>query len=79
MSYMSYWMFVIPEPGGGYTVVVPDLPGCASVGETLEEAVARGKEALLLWLETAQEYGDPVPPPSPLPEALAKLQGLLQE
>jgi predicted RNase H-like HicB family nuclease len=32
--------------------VFPDLPGCASAGDTEEEAVANAKEALALWLDT---------------------------
>ncbi len=41
-----------------------DLPGCLSDGETIEEAVANGAEALRSWTETAREFGDPIPPPS---------------
>ncbi|MDQ3099590.1 MAG: type II toxin-antitoxin system HicB family antitoxin [bacterium] len=39
------------EENGGYSVWVPDLPGCASQGETLEEALANIKEAISLYLE----------------------------
>lgn len=39
------------EKEGGYSVWVPDLPGCASQGETLEEALENIKEAVSLYLE----------------------------
>jgi predicted RNase H-like HicB family nuclease len=39
------------ETEGGYSVWVPDLPGCASQGETLEEALENIKEAIELYLE----------------------------
>ncbi|MES2971170.1 MAG: type II toxin-antitoxin system HicB family antitoxin [Patescibacteria group bacterium] len=39
------------ETEGGFSVWVPDLPGCASQGETLEEALHNIKEAIELYLE----------------------------
>jgi predicted RNase H-like HicB family nuclease len=39
------------ETEGGFSVWVPDLPGCASQGETLEEALKNIKEAIELYLE----------------------------
>jgi Uncharacterized conserved protein len=44
-----------------YGVVVPDLPGCFSAGDTLDEAVTNAEEAILLFLEDAIEGGK-VPP-----------------
>ena len=44
------------EPGDETTafgVVVPDLPGCFSAGDTLEAAYANAAEAIELWIETA--------------------------
>ena len=51
------------EEGGGYLIEFPDLPGCISDGETIEEAIANGKDAILCWIETAKQYGDEVPQP----------------
>ena len=42
------------EPGDekhAYGVIVPDLPGCFSAGDTLDEAIANAEEAILLFLE----------------------------
>jgi predicted RNase H-like HicB family nuclease len=64
---MRYPIFI--EPGNDHTafgVVVPDLPGCFSAGDTLDEAVEAVKEAAALWIDTALDAGTPVPPPSSL-------------
>lgn len=42
---------------------VPELPGCMAHGNTQEEALANVKEAIRLWIDTAKEFGDPVPEP----------------
>lgn len=46
-------------------VVVPDLPGCFSAAdEGIDQAVENAKEAIELWMETALDAGDPIPPPT---------------
>ncbi len=40
-----------------YGVAVPDLPGCFSAGDTLDEAIDNAKEAIELWLETVIDDG----------------------
>ena len=42
---------------------VPGLAGCMAHGNSYEEALANVKEAILLWVDTAKEFGDPVPAP----------------
>lgn len=51
------------EDGGGYLIMFRDLPGCVSDGDTLEEALHNGLDAVQSWLQTAQEFGDPIPQP----------------
>ncbi|MFZ1851315.1 MAG: type II toxin-antitoxin system HicB family antitoxin [Nitrosomonas sp.] len=51
-----------------YGVVVPDLPGCFSAGDTMEEAMDNAKEAIELWLETTIDDGLQVPEPKPILE-----------
>lgn len=46
-----------------YVAEVPELPGCMAHGDTHESALANANEAILLWIETAKEFGDPVPEP----------------
>ena len=43
------------ERSGGYSVVVPSLPGCCTQGETIEECMANAKEAILLYIESMKE------------------------
>jgi predicted RNase H-like HicB family nuclease len=55
------------EPGSDTTawgVVVPDLPGCFSAGDTLEEAMAQAEGAITLWMETVLDAGEDVPAPT---------------
>ena len=49
-----------------YGVMVPDLPGCFSAGDSLDEAIANAKEAIELWLETVIEDGEPIPEAAPI-------------
>nr|VFJ54757.1 MAG: antitoxin HicB [Candidatus Kentron sp. FW] len=52
---------------GGWLVSFPNLPGCMSDGQTPEEAVANGKDALAAWLRAAEETGREIPHPSQNP------------
>jgi len=54
------------EEGGGYLIEFPDLPGCMSDGETIDETVENGKEAMLSWLDVAREAGRDIPDPNSL-------------
>lgn len=47
-----------------FGVVVPDLPGCFSAGDTVEEAMAAAEEAIAAWIETALDTGQDIPQPS---------------
>ena len=51
------------EEGGGYLAEYPEIPGCMSDGETIEEAVANGREALRDCLDVFRESGRKVPKP----------------
>jgi predicted RNase H-like HicB family nuclease len=55
-----------------YGVVIPDLPGCFSAGDTLEEAITGAEEAGLAWIDAALDAGEAVPPPSSLEAVRAK-------
>ena len=57
-----------------FGVVVPDLPGCFSAGDTLDEAVEAAKEAAAAWIDAALDRGMPIPSPSTL-EAIRNLRG----
>lgn len=63
---MNYPVVIHRDKGSDYGVVVPDLPGCFSAGETLDEALAMAKEAVELHLEGLIEEGQNTPPPGHL-------------
>ncbi len=54
-----YWS----EEDKAYLAEVPELPGCLAHGDTYESALASAKEAIQLWIDTAAEFGDPIPEP----------------
>lgn len=57
------------EPGTDTTafgVVVPDLPGCFSAGDTLDEAVSAAEEAAAAWIDAALDAGQAIPKPTSL-------------
>jgi predicted RNase H-like HicB family nuclease len=57
---------LIDGKAGAYGVVFPDLPGCAAMGKTIDQALANAAEALRDWVEATEEFGEKVPPPRPL-------------
>jgi len=54
-----YWS----EEDGVFVAEVPELPGCMAHGDTQEQALTNAKDAVKLWIQTATEFGDPVPRP----------------
>ena len=42
---------------------MPELPGCAAHGATQATALSNALDAIRLWLDTAKEFGDPIPEP----------------
>jgi len=46
-----------------FVAEVPELLGCMTHGDTQEIALKNAKEAVQLWIDTAREFGDPVPEP----------------
>jgi len=54
-----YWS----EEDKAFVAEVPELPGCAAHGPTQEAALASAQKAVRLWIDTAKEFGDPIPKP----------------
>ena len=52
------------EDGGGFLIEYPDLPGCHSDGDTPEQAIVNGRDALRSYLLSFRKHGDPIPKPS---------------
>jgi predicted RNase H-like HicB family nuclease len=61
MQTLNYRIRLIKEEEGGYTVIVPALPGCVTFGETIDEAIAMAREAIEGYIETLKELGKEVP------------------
>ena len=55
---------LVDRDGSGYVSTAPDLPGCMSDGETPEEALKNIQEAIVSWIEAAQEWKMDIPHPS---------------
>ena len=58
---------------GGYTVMVPLLPGCISEGDSKAEALANIKEAIELYIESLQADGEPIPTEEAIEEAVVEV------
>ena len=54
-----YWS----EADEAFIAEVPELPGCAAHGSTYAEALKNIQDAMELWIDTAKEFGDPIPEP----------------
>ena len=54
-----YWS----KEDNAFIAEAPELPGCLAHGNTYEEALKNIKDAIILWLDTAKEFGDPIPKP----------------
>ena len=61
-DHMKLKVYLEPSDEGGYTAVVPSLPGCISEGETKEKALQNIREAIELYLEPVDD--DIVPNPN---------------
>lgn len=72
---MRYPIAIEPgDAGHAFGVVVPDLPGCFSAGDTLDEAIENAREAIELWLETVIDDGGAIPEPGAVAAHQAKAE-----
>ena len=60
---MRYVLFIHRDEDSGYGISFPDLPGCVSVGDTVDDAIRNGCEALAFHVEGLCDDGDAVPSP----------------
>lgn len=59
------------EEQEGYTVVVPDLPGCVTQGRSLLDAIGMAVDAASGWILDEMEDGNPIPPASKIEDVCA--------
>ena len=71
MSYKYEVIVYWSTEDGVFVAEVPELPGCAAHGESAEAAVKSAQRAIRLWIDTAKEFGDPIPEPKGRRLALA--------
>ena len=65
---MRYVAFVHKDPDSAYGLSFPDFPGCVSVGDTMDEVIANGTEALGFHVRGMEADGDIIPQPRSLEE-----------
>ena len=68
---MTEYTIIIEPTDTGYSAYAPDLPGCITVGDTVEETRVFMQEAIGLYIDTLKDKGMTVPPPAVLSERVA--------
>jgi predicted RNase H-like HicB family nuclease len=68
---MSRYVALVDGHAGAYGVVVPDLPGCSSGGETVDEALLNAQEAVSLWTDEMMAQGGEIPAPRAVEAAIS--------
>lgn len=61
MDTKTYRVLLQSEPEGGYTVMVPALPGCVTFGNNVDHALEMAREAIGGYIELLQAQNEPVP------------------
>lgn len=58
---LKYTVIYQPEGKGGFTVIVPSLPGCVTYGKDLKQAKEMAKDAILIYLKSLQKHNEAIP------------------
>ena len=61
MKRLSYKILLRKESEGGYTVIVPSLPGCITYGDSISEAIEMAKEAIEVYIESLKAHNEEIP------------------
>ena len=61
---MEYVTVIEQAADGSFSAYVPDLPGCVTCGDSLDEVRLLIEEAVRLHIESLRAHGEPVPPPA---------------
>lgn len=61
MKSLKYNVIFYPEPEGGFTAVVPALPGCVTYGKTLEDARRMAQDAINGYIASLKKHGEEIP------------------
>jgi predicted RNase H-like HicB family nuclease len=68
MTQANRYAVIFEKSADGYGAYVPDLPGCITVGDTLEETELNIREAISGHIEAMRAHGEVVPPPTTITE-----------
>ena len=61
---LPYRMEIVPDiEEGGYVALFPELPGCITIGDTIEDVIENIIDAKKAWLEASMEEGNIIPEP----------------
>jgi antitoxin HicB len=71
---LAYTVLYEPQPEGGFTVVVPALPGCVTEGDSMEEAREMASDAIRAYCESLLADGEALPPDVPEPPRHERLE-----
>lgn len=69
---LPYKVVLYPAEEGGYAIEIPELPGCISQGQTLEEAYEMIQDAKKGWFDIALQDGETIPEPARVEEYSGK-------
>lgn len=62
----TYSVILKSEPEGGYTAIVPSLPGCVTYGKTIEEAQKMAQDAIHAYIASLRKHKETVPSEGPV-------------
>jgi predicted RNase H-like HicB family nuclease len=68
---MKTYLTIIEKAPANYGAFSPDVPGCVSTGDTVEETLTSFREALQAHFEIMQEFGENLPEPQPIEAHIA--------
>ncbi len=58
---LKYTVIYLEEPEGGFTIIVPSLPGCVTYGKNIDEAKKMAEDAIRVYLESLQKHSEEIP------------------
>ncbi len=67
---MKYVYLIEKANDGSFSAYVPDLPGCTTSGETVDEVKRNIKDAVDLYIDSLREHNEPVPTPSSMVDVI---------
>ncbi|NLX03406.1 MAG: type II toxin-antitoxin system HicB family antitoxin [Syntrophomonadaceae bacterium] len=70
---LPYKIVLYPSPEGGYAIEIPELPGCLTQGQTIEEAMLMIEDAKRAWIDIALQDGEFIPEPDSINNYSGKL------